>query len=344
MANSNISQILLRNIALLNSKRPLFVNLPAEGFISEFLSVYPSSQTTCFNQYFDLHLLHKKNTLVKSVFAAEYSTEERHDLVVISYPKIKSELAFLMEMLATSLVKGAEVILVGEKNGGIQSSTKVVKDYIEHYQKQDSARHCMLYSGCFIDNDKPFCIDDWFKYYSINIGNIELEIASLPGVFSQSRLDLGTQILLHHLPKQLKGNVLDFACGAGVIAAYVGKKYDNVQLTLVDVSASALLSAEKTLKMNNIEGYVFASNSLSHITQQYQCVISNPPFHQGVKTDYLATETFLGGIKRFIVKKGQLSIVANSFLKYQPILENTFKHVSTVTKERGFSVYHCINE
>ena len=49
--------------------------------------------------------------------------------------------------------------------------------------------------------------------------------------------------------------------------------------------------------------------------------MSNPPFHVGVHTDYFATENLLRKAAKHLAKGGELRLVANSFLKYQPLIE-----------------------
>ena len=63
------------------------------------------------------------------------------------------------------------------------------------------------------------------------------------------------------------------------------------------MSALAITSAKRTLALNNLSGNVFASNSLSNVQEKYQHIVSNPPFHQGTKTSYQASEEFLKEIK-----------------------------------------------
>jgi hypothetical protein len=50
-------------------------------------------------------------------------------------------------------------------------------------------------------------------------------------------------------------------------------------------------------------------------------ILSNPPFHVGVHTDYFATENLLRKAAKHLKNGGELRLVANSFLKYQPLIE-----------------------
>lgn len=344
MPTSNISQVLLRNSELLSANTPLFINLMADDFIDSYLAENPNAEINCYNtNYIDHFAINNKyGSRVSTQFNSEYKSDFKHDVVIINFPKSKDELAFTFAMIAPYLLEGAKIVLVGEKKGGVQSSPKLTNDFLEHCQKIDAARHCLVFAG-IVNSDKlnkPFTLSDWFKNYQININNIELTIASLPGVFSQKKLDIGTALLLNNLPEVMQGNVLDFGCGAGVISCFIGKKYPDTLLSLLDVSALAIKSAEETLALNNLSGTVFPSNSLSMVKGQYQHIVSNPPFHQGTNTSYQATEDFLKGIHKHMHARANITIVANSFLKYLPIMQQHIGKTKPLINKQGFTIYH----
>jgi len=347
MSFTNPSQVLLRNLELLTAKTPLFINMPEDGFVDAYLALEQNSesQVSCYNNNFidyqDLQQKHSNNNAVSCVFSSEYKSQLQHDLVIIAFPKSKAELAFTFAMINHSLCDNAQVILVGENKSGIKSCAKLTTNVLTFCNKVDSARHCSLFTGLFNNQRQTFNLNDWFKRYQISLGDTALTIASLPGVFSQQKLDIGTALLLKNLPNDMKGNILDFGCGAGVISSFIGKKYSNIELNLLDVSALALTSAKETLALNDLSGKVFASNSLSHVEGKFDHIVSNPPFHQGIKTHYQATEEFLKGIKQHTKKQGYITIVANSFLRYKPIMEQSIGTTQIVTNKQGFAIYSC---
>lgn len=346
MSTSNISQVLLRNSKILAANTPLFINLMADGFIEQYLIENPQAKVQCHNtNYIDYLAITDKyrDSHVTTTFNSEYKSNIKHDLVIINFPKSKDELAFTLAMIAPYLLIDAKIILVGEKKGGVLSSPKLTQHFLQSCQKIDAARHCLVFAG--IVNPEPltktFVLDDWYKQYKITVNNIDITIASLPGVFSQKKLDVGTALLLNHLPETMDAKVLDFGCGAGVISCFIGKKFPTTQLYLLDVSALAITSAKKTLLLNRLSGEVFASNSLSKVTGKYQHIVSNPPFHQGTKTSYQASEDFLTGIKPHILPSGTITIVANNFLQYLPIMQQNIGRTNQVINQQGFSIYHC---
>ncbi len=341
MSLNNPSQVLLRNSELLEAKQALFINMPSDDLVAEYLTLYPSAQLTCLNTNFEefQYLKQRYQQQINCIFTSNYQTKAKHDLVIIAFPKSKAELNYTLAMINPTLTENAQILLVGENKSGIKSSQKLTKDFLSYCNKVDSARHCSLFAGQFNNQHHAFNLADWFKNYQISIAGIELTIASLPGVFSQNDLDVGTRILLDNLPQNLSDKVLDFGCGAGVISCFIGKKFPEVSLSLLDVSALALTSAERTLAINNLTGDVFPSNSLTNVTGKYQHIVSNPPFHQGIKTNYQATESFLQNIKKHINKSGSITIVANSFLRYKEIMDKAIAPSKILTKEKGFAIY-----
>lgn len=339
----NINQLLLRNPDLLKAKAPLFINLPIDDFFEEYHALHPQAVMTCYNTNYQSHLQAKRLDLTQmtAVFNVYYQSKTAHDLVIIQFPKSKAELTFMLAMIKDSIANECLVLVVGENKSGIKSLAKLTEQQLGDCAKIDAARHCLLFASNILATQESFILDNWLKPYSFMIKDISVDVVALPGVFSQNGLDIGTQVLLENLPKKITGELLDFGCGAGVIASYLGKVFPEIKLNLLDVSALALYSAQATLKLNNLTGHVFPSDSLSDVKGKYDYVISNPPFHQGLKTNYQATETFLSKIKPHLKPKGQVTVVANSFLRYQPIMEEAIGRTQILAKQKGFSLYHC---
>ncbi len=343
MSLSNPSQVLLRNSDLLAAQQPLIINCPGDNLVNDYAQLYPQAKLTLLNTNFADYqaLQNKQSNNVDCHFTSHYQTKTQHDLVIIYFPKSKQELHYTLAMISGYLAPDTQILLVGDNKGGVKSSPKLTSEILTYCEKIDSARHCSLFSGQFNNIVIEFKQEAWFKNYHINVEGIDLTIASLPGVFSQSALDIGTKLLLQQLPKQMSGKVLDFGCGAGVISCFIGKKHPQSQLALLDVSALAIASAKQTLIINGLSGQVFPSNGISQVTDSYQHIVSNPPFHQGIKTHYQITENFLSDIKNHMKKSADITIVANSFLRYQPIMQQHIGTTHTQINQQGFSIYYC---
>ena len=162
-----------------------------------------------------------------------------------------------------------------------------------------------------------------------------IQVCSVPGVFSHGRLDLGTQLLLECLADLPAGHYLDFGCGAGVVGSFLKKTYPDSQVTLLDVDAFAVHSSQLTLATNELEATTIAGDGIHAAPKQLAAIISNPPFHQGVHTQYETTETLLREAAEHLQPGGELRIVANSFLKYPPLIEQHLGPCTVLAEQIG---------
>lgn len=334
------SQIAQRQLALFKDKNVLVAGEAEDLFPVELrehcrsVSVF----TTNYGYYRQL----ASHSAISCDFAVEISPQSKADLVLLYWPKAKAEADYLLAMLFATLGAGTEIVVVGENRSGVKSIEKMFAPY-GRVIKHDSARRCSLYWGECEHVPAKFELEDWYKSYSLNVGNQNIEIQSLPGVFSHGQFDVGSQLLLDSLPS-LKGKVLDFGCGAGVIGSILALKNPNIELEMCDISALAIESSKRTLQINGVKGKVFASDVYSDTANNYNFLISNPPFHAGLDTNYSASETLLSQAPKHLARNGELFIVANSFLKYPPIIQQGFSNCETVNKTNKFAIYHAVKQ
>lgn len=353
-ALSNTSQLLLRNGEWLKSDRLLLVGMPADDLGRTLLSEQVAPQVYGLSRDFSVYRLIRSSwesagDRLQLSYAPAFEGQQTFDGIILFLQKSKALMDCWLEMATSLLSEGGNIWLVGENGEGIKSWRKRLKNSFASVKNMDNARHCGLIEASEpLETVKEFSLPSYFTEFDCAVGERSLAVSSLPGVFSHGRLDVGTDVLLSTFDKEPfnkvpKGNVLDFGCGAGVVAGYLGLKQPEASFTLVDCDALALKSAEKTLKNNGINSStVIASDGLSEVSGSYQMIVSNPPFHQGVKTHYAVTEQFLAESHSMLVKGGELRIVANSFLRYEPIITKAFGHCKTLVVQNGFSVYQAI--
>jgi len=70
------------------------------------------------------------------------------------------------------------------------------------------------------------------------VGDVDLELVTVPGLFAASELDNGTRLLLEEIDISNGDRVLDLCCGYGAIGAYAGRIVD-CELWLSDACASS---------------------------------------------------------------------------------------------------------
>jgi 16S rRNA (guanine1207-N2)-methyltransferase len=341
---SNPSQVLQRNESLFSGKNIIVAGNIDDDYPIQ-LQTIASSSSFCFNDYRYYEKLKDRLNTSAVHFTANYQgkdNQEKFDLLLMYIPKAKIEIEYLLANLTPYLKENAEIILVGEKKCGIKSVSALLSPYSDRSNTIDSARHCSLVYAQLNKPVTPFEQQQWIKDYQLNINNVSLTIRSLPGVFSFGELDEGSALLLNNLPTQLVGEGLDFGCGAGVLSCYLLKQHPQLKLDLIDVNVYALESARLTLKQNNLQANVFASDVFSNVDKRYDLLLSNPPFHSGQKTSYEAAETFINQSVDFLNKKGRLTIVANKFLRYEPLLMAAYKDFFEEAQNNKFKVLSCL--
>jgi 16S rRNA (guanine1207-N2)-methyltransferase len=333
---SAVSQMLERNQALFVGKRLLICGALEDDYprqlaeLTDSLTVF----TTDYCYYRSQQAALGDNIL----FDHQLGGAPRFDALLLLMPKAKAEAQYLLAMMTPLLETGADLLLAGENRGGINGADKLLAPYGEKPIKRDSARRCSLYHGELCKSVAPFELDAWFSRYECRAGETDLTVMALPGVFSADGLDLGSQMLLASVPS-MSGRLLDFGCGAGVIGSVLAKRNPDLAVSMVDISALALESSRRTLAVNGLKGQVYASDVYSNIAEKFQHIVSNPPFHAGLKTFYAATETFLAEAPGYLSANGDLTIVANAFLRYQPILDTHFKRTEVIGSDAKFKVY-----
>ncbi|RXJ73750.1 16S rRNA (guanine(1207)-N(2))-methyltransferase RsmC [Veronia nyctiphanis] len=335
MSYSTPSQVVARQLEYFEGKNLLIAGELEDTFATELCEVAASVSVFTTN----LAFANKMDTFsqVTTYFGAEFPANKTIDMVLLYWPKAKAEAQYLLAMLMARCAENCEICVVGENRSGVKSIEKLFTDYGK-VTKFDTARRCSFYWGQCTETPKPFSINDWFKSYPLEFGDTSLTIRALPGVFSQNELDVGSKLLLDNLPP-LKGKTLDFGCGAGVIGAVIKSRYPEASVTMVDISALAVESAKETFRFNDLNGDVVASDVYSKVTEKYDNIISNPPFHAGLKTYYAATETFIKKAPSKLTHRGKLMIVANSFLRYPPLIEEAFGTCEVLDKTSKFAIY-----
>ena len=274
----------------------------------------------------------------RSHFGVEV-TPQPFEAAVLFLPKSRELASYLLNALASRLA-GRELYLVGEKRGGIEGAAKQLQAFGKP-RKLDSARHCQLWQVTVDNVPEAPNLHSLAQRFELPLAESPLTVVSLPGVFSHGRLDRGSALLLEHLEQLPVGHVLDFGCGAGVLGAVVKRRYPQSQVTLLDVDAFAVESSRLTLAANGLEGEVICGDGIDAAPDNLDLILSNPPFHTGVHTHYQTSENLLQKSAKHLKKGGELRLVANNFLRYQPLIEAALGNCQLRIEAQGFRIYQA---
>ncbi|MDP2715240.1 class I SAM-dependent methyltransferase [Rheinheimera sp.] len=333
------SQLVLRNIDDLRGK-VLIVEPMADNLATELLHLAPELELSCYSTDAGAaqswsHPAVQLYADVSPQFSATFDT------VVLFYPKSKEQLTFTLAQLKPALSATTAVFVTGDNKGGIKSLSSHAQKLGLNANKLDNAKHCLWFA---LHGDFQQLPQAKAASFSIDAAGEKLTLHSLPGVFNHGKLDVGTALLLDNLPEVHQGKVLDFACGCGVIGAMLKRKHPAIELFSSDISSLAVKATELTLAANNLTGAVVAADGLPATPKQFDCIVSNPPFHTGIKTDYSIVDAFISQSAARLSSNGSLTIVANSHLSYLELLQQAFKKVTVKAKANGFVVYRATNQ
>ncbi|MCT7947289.1 methyltransferase [Shewanella septentrionalis] len=341
---TNPSQVIIRNQDSLSQHKVLVLNHEADLLPKALLDVAASVDALALDYHHYLHLAPHANSKLRCYFGHDLPHQdpverEKYDTVIVYFPKAKPLAPYLFNLAANHLVPNGQLLVVGENKGGIKSLVKLLPEYFATGMKLDNARHCLLFGSSLEGSAPAMKLSDWVSQYQLSTPQGEISICNLVGVFSEKRLDLGTELLLSHLPT-LSGRVLDFGCGAGVIAAALLKAQPNLSLECVDINAMALASCELTLAANGMTAKVYPSDGLTQTTGKFNGIISNPPFHDGLASTTSIAQNFVTDSAKQLQHNGIWQIVANRHLPYSDIIAAEFGQLKVVADNNKYKLYY----
>jgi 16S rRNA (guanine1207-N2)-methyltransferase len=148
-------------------------------------------------------------------------------------------------------------------------------------------------------------LEAWAEPVSMALDGRVQELVGWPGLFAHGHLDPGTELLLAHLPDLRGASVLDFACGAGVIARVAAER----GAARVDASDHDALAIHAT-RRNAPAATTWCVEGLP--PGAWDRILSNPPLHRGVEQDYGALEGFAAALPRALRPGGAAWLVAQA--------------------------------
>jgi len=330
----NTTSLLFRQRQHINASHVLVVNP-----VDELPALLINEGVQIDSWYLHAGRFRKAHAKENAVLVPWLTAPQSADLVIVILPKEKALTALLMSNLASQIKPGTPLLLVGHKDTGIKSQLKCKHPGWAPFQKLASGNHCqLLYTQ--LEQQQSWSADDQKISYLIDTPGGQLPITAYPGVFSPDRLDPGTRMLLTNLPDSIRGKVLDFGCGTGVISLWLLMHYENLQLTASDVNPLAIAAAKQTLSGFDQASFTL-SDGLSDVTGRFDWIITNPPFHTGKNTDYSITRNFVEALPQHLQTDGKVILVANSFLPYQQWLNDHFRNVNVIQRDNRFTLYQA---
>ncbi len=264
---------------------------------------------------------------------------QRPRRVIWHWPKAKAEAGMILDWLAGWLQPEGELWLFGANRGGIRSAPRFLAQRGWSARKVGSARHSVLLQASPPGGTEDFDLQTCWSRVAVPEADDHL-LWSLPGVFSHGRVDKGSRHLLPFL-HDLPGPVLDFGCGAGLLSLVAGSRQPGLKLTGVDNDWLAVLSSRRTAEANNLNLEVHWQDGLASLAGQWGSLITNPPFHTGLATQYETTRDMIARSRQLLRPGGRWLAVVNDHLPYRDWLHEYLREVECLHHGGGFRVWQA---
>ena len=182
-----------------------------------------------------------------------------------------------------------------------------------------------------------------------NIFDKNIELITDNGVFSKSKVDFGTDVMLRTFiknNKRQKFTLLDIGCGYGVVSVVVKTFYNEVNLTLSDINERALeLSKENLINNNILEFEIIKSNIFDNFSKdnRFDVILSNPPIRTGKETIFKIYEESYGKLN----KDGEFWCVIQTkhgAKSTQKKIEQVFGNCETKEIEGGYRIFRAVKK
>ena len=158
------------------------------------------------------------------------------------------------------------------------------------------------------------------------------------GLFSWKAADVGSSLLLKHLPA-LEGEGMDLCCGYGLLSAALLKKSPTIkQLHMVEAEALALACAKRNVAGFEHATFYHMDAAKEDLPKHLDWIVCNPPFHTGQIRDVELGKTIVTRACESLKYNGELYVVANRQLPYEKILKAQLREIEQIAVGDGFKV------
>ena len=258
------------------------------------------------------------------------------DAIVVRLPRGTDAVRMVVHQLRAVLDPGGILLVGGANDEGIRPVGKRLEGILETAEVVATRRHCRVFAARGPTGVERGRLEDWSATVRAEVAGVELEWTSWPSLFAHGRLDAGTRLLLETLPP-LSGRVLDFATGAGVVAQFLDRRGDPVQLELSDVDALATHAAA----INVPTATVTLCDGLPVSGGPWSAIVSNPPVHLGKEAHRGTLQALAATAPHRLRRGGALWTVVQGTVPVHKWWSDAFGKVERVARNASYAVWRA---
>lgn len=185
------------------------------------------------------------------------------------------------------------------------------------------------------------------KIINYEIKNEKFEFLTDNGVFSKTKVDFGTDVMLRTFLNENKKleniRILDIGCGYGVVSVVLKRFFEKAKILSTDVNERALeLTKENIQKNNRTDDFeVRKSFVFDNISESFDVILSNPPIRAGKQVIFEIYEKSFFHLN----KNGEFYCVIQTkhgAKSTKKKLEELFGNCTTLVIEAGYRIFRCV--
>ena len=185
------------------------------------------------------------------------------------------------------------------------------------------------------------------KIINYEIKNEKFEFLTDNGVFSKTKVDFGTDVMLRTFLNENKKleniQILDIGCGYGVVSVVLKRFFEKAKILSTDVNERALeLTRENIQKNNRTDDFeVRKSFVFDNISENFDMILSNPPIRAGKQVIFEIYEKSFFHLN----KNGKFYCVIQTkhgAKSTKKKLEELFGNCTTLVIEAGYRIFRCV--
>lgn len=276
----------------------------------------------------------------RSYNVAPTSESEGYDLALVVAGKHRGENETRLAQAIQRLKPGGLAVVAGSKTDGISSLRKRAAETVgifDHLSKNHGEAFWLVRGGV---------ADTWAAETlegMKNLPRLEGRFRAAPGMFSHDRVDVGSKLLAEYLPTKLSGQAADFCAGWGYLSIELAHRAPgiyNIELFEADFASLEAAKINMAQLAPSVPAQFHWTDLASEpVERRFDVIVMNPPFHQGRAADPGIGHAMIRAASNALKPGGQLFMVANRGLPYEPALKSGFGRVEELADRDGFRVW-----
>ncbi len=263
------------------------------------------------------------------------------DCVVIKVPKTLALLEDQLIRLRPHLHSESRIIVAGMVKALPPTVWKLLERLLGATSTSLARKKARL---IFVAFDKTLVIPQNPYPVEYQLENTDYWLINHANVFSRDRLDIGTRFFLQHTPiKPDASDIIDLACGNGVVGLIAAERNPNATLHFVDESFMAVASAQanfyRAFGEERKASFQVGDGLSDFAANSADLILCNPPFHQQHTIGDQIASQFFTQAKKVLKRGGECWVIGNRHLAYHQDLKRLFGNCTVVASNAKFVIW-----